>query len=153
MTNSADPDQLASSEANWSGSILFAKTGHVLFSKRRVNNASVVGTHSNCLSEWFLTTCTYHMFMENWRNYPRIVIRYSSLIAPLIYIYIFHTSLLIVLFLSLCSWIVSNNACILAFKVLGRRLWNIQRNGQHVSGKKDIFLTLKMPAKQQQTTL
>ena len=34
MTNSADPDQLAS---NWSGSTLFAKTGHVVFSKRRVN--------------------------------------------------------------------------------------------------------------------
>ena len=27
MTNSADPDQLASSEANWSGSTLFAKQG------------------------------------------------------------------------------------------------------------------------------
>ena len=36
MTNSADLDQLASSEASWSGSTLFAKTGHVLFSKRRV---------------------------------------------------------------------------------------------------------------------
>ena len=36
MTNSADPDQLASSEANWSGSALFAKTGHVVFGKRRV---------------------------------------------------------------------------------------------------------------------
>ena len=34
MTNSADPDQLA--EANWSGFSLFAKTGHVVFSKRRV---------------------------------------------------------------------------------------------------------------------
>ena len=32
MTNSADPDLLASS-----GSTLFAKTGHVMFSKRRVN--------------------------------------------------------------------------------------------------------------------
>ena len=31
MTNSADPDQLDS------GSALFAKTGHVMFSKRRVN--------------------------------------------------------------------------------------------------------------------
>ena len=31
MTNSADPDQLASS-----GSTLFAKTGHGVFSKRRV---------------------------------------------------------------------------------------------------------------------
>ena len=36
MTNSADSDQLASSEANWSGSTLFAKTGHVVFSKRRI---------------------------------------------------------------------------------------------------------------------
>ena len=30
MTNNADPDQLASSEANWSGSTLFAKAGHIL---------------------------------------------------------------------------------------------------------------------------
>ena len=29
MTNSADPDQLASSEANWSGSALFAKAVHI----------------------------------------------------------------------------------------------------------------------------
>ena len=29
MTNGADPDQLASSEANWSGSTLFAKTGYI----------------------------------------------------------------------------------------------------------------------------
>ena len=36
MTDSADPDQLASAEANWSGSTLFAKTRHVMFSKRRV---------------------------------------------------------------------------------------------------------------------
>ena len=27
MTNSADPDQLASTEANWSGSTLFVKNG------------------------------------------------------------------------------------------------------------------------------
>ena len=31
MTNSADIDQLASSEANCSGSTVFAKTGHVVF--------------------------------------------------------------------------------------------------------------------------
>ena len=36
MTNSADPDQLASSEANWSGSTLFAK-GLSGFSRTRVN--------------------------------------------------------------------------------------------------------------------
>ena len=29
MENSADPDQLASEEANWSGSTLFAKIGHI----------------------------------------------------------------------------------------------------------------------------
>ena len=29
MTNSADPDQLASEEANWSGSTLFAKTEYI----------------------------------------------------------------------------------------------------------------------------
>ena len=29
MTNSADPDQLASSEANWSGSTLFAKASYI----------------------------------------------------------------------------------------------------------------------------
>ena len=29
MSNSADPDQLASSEANWSGSTLFAKAGYI----------------------------------------------------------------------------------------------------------------------------
>ena len=37
MTNIADPDQLAL-EANWSGSTMFAKTGHVMFSKRRVKD-------------------------------------------------------------------------------------------------------------------
>ena len=41
MTNSADPDQLAFEEANWSGSTLFAKTGHVVFSKRRVKNLNI----------------------------------------------------------------------------------------------------------------
>ena len=29
MTNSADPDQLASLEANWSGSTLFVKAEHI----------------------------------------------------------------------------------------------------------------------------
>ena len=29
MTISADPDQLASSEASWSGSTLFVKAGHI----------------------------------------------------------------------------------------------------------------------------
>ena len=37
MANSADPDQSASSEANLSGSTLFAKAGHISgFSRTRV---------------------------------------------------------------------------------------------------------------------
>ena len=36
MTNSTDPDQLASSEANWSGAILFAKQRISGFSMTRV---------------------------------------------------------------------------------------------------------------------
>ena len=31
MSNSANPDQLASSEANWSGSTLFAEAGYIRF--------------------------------------------------------------------------------------------------------------------------
>ena len=38
MANSADPDQLASSEANWSRSTLFAKQDISGFSMTRVNN-------------------------------------------------------------------------------------------------------------------
>ena len=40
IANSADPDQLASSEANWSGSKLFAKQGISRFSRTRVNKKS-----------------------------------------------------------------------------------------------------------------
>ena len=36
MTNSADPDQLASEEANWSESTLFAKQGIFRFSRTMV---------------------------------------------------------------------------------------------------------------------
>ena len=41
MANSADPDQLASSEANWSGSALFVKQGISRFSKTRVKTRHV----------------------------------------------------------------------------------------------------------------
>ena len=42
MTNSADPDQLAYSEAKLSGATLFVKTGHVVFSKRRVKGLGYI---------------------------------------------------------------------------------------------------------------
>ena len=46
MTKSADPDQLVSSEATRSGSTLFAKMRHDLFSKRRVNCDTKIHTFS-----------------------------------------------------------------------------------------------------------
>ena len=42
MANSADPDQLASSDANWSGSTLFAKTGYIWVQQDKVK--FVLGT-------------------------------------------------------------------------------------------------------------
>ena len=56
MTNSTDLDQLASSE---SGSTLFAKTGHVVLSKRRVNYLPGLDVqHVVCglpIIDWLLT--------------------------------------------------------------------------------------------------
>ena len=65
MTNRAAPDQLASnwssSEANWSGSTLFAKTGHVVFSKRRVKNDRLIIYYLCHLSFEFV-----HIFLKNY---------------------------------------------------------------------------------------
>ena len=44
MANSADPDQLASSEANWSGSTLFVKAGHILRNLGSAGQGLSVGT-------------------------------------------------------------------------------------------------------------
>ena len=44
MANSADPDQLASSEANWSGSTLFVKQGISGFSRTRVKGKGPLNT-------------------------------------------------------------------------------------------------------------
>ena len=47
MTNSADPDP---SEANWSGSALFAKTVHDMISMRRVNSWCMLSSLSIILA-------------------------------------------------------------------------------------------------------
>ena len=50
MTNSADPDQVASSEANWSGSTLFAIAGHIDSAGSGLNQVKdrpLKGTESN----------------------------------------------------------------------------------------------------------
>ena len=51
MTNSADPDQLASSEANWSVSTMFAKAGHILFSRTRVKRLAL-SINENHKTSW-----------------------------------------------------------------------------------------------------
>ena len=48
MANSADLDQLASSEANWSGSTLFAKAGYI-----RVQQDKGCETRTNAYSAKF----------------------------------------------------------------------------------------------------
>ena len=42
MTNSADPDQLASSEANWSGSTLFVKAGYIWVQQDKGYNSRII---------------------------------------------------------------------------------------------------------------
>ena len=41
MSNSADPDQLASSEANWSGLTLFAKAGYIQIQHDKVKSFEI----------------------------------------------------------------------------------------------------------------
>ena len=61
MANSVDSDLLASSEANWSGSTLFAKTRHVVFSKRRVKK------------------CVWKGWLANWSGSAQFAIKYLKL--------------------------------------------------------------------------
>ena len=51
MANSADPDQLASEEANWSGSTLFAKAGHIRVQQDK-------GWAYNVFNNWTLVSFT-----------------------------------------------------------------------------------------------
>ena len=66
MTKSADQDQLAS-EANWSGSPLFAKKEHVVFSKRRVNtNCSVKSNKFYQGRPWRIWTLKNHKTLSEY---------------------------------------------------------------------------------------
>ena len=44
MANNADPDELASSEANSSGSTLFAKSGHICVQQDLGLNETYIGS-------------------------------------------------------------------------------------------------------------
>ena len=76
LTNNADPDQLVSSEANWSGSTLFAKTGHVVFSKRRINPVTCHNSsrqHYTIINYWGIQ---YDMIStREYRYWPRRIFK------------------------------------------------------------------------------
>ena len=55
MANSADPDQLASSEANWSGSTLFAKQDISGFSRTRINAYLAIGRFNRRQTDAFFS--------------------------------------------------------------------------------------------------
>ena len=74
MTNSADPDQLASSEANWSGSTLFGKTGHVVFSKKRgeiSNYLSVYQIPNSCRNSLDVEKLSISRNWRRWQSTPQ----------------------------------------------------------------------------------
>ena len=79
MANSVDPDQLASSEANWSRSTLFAKQGISGFSRTRVNLHMLEETfwlavaHSIYLvyhsyPKYLDTSTPYHSCSKSWKS-------------------------------------------------------------------------------------
>ena len=70
MTNSAYPDQLA----NWSGSTLFAKTGHVVFSKIRVKKMSSMSyalSGDSDQSRLISLPCPFEEAVEPWPSTER----------------------------------------------------------------------------------
>ena len=91
MTNSADPDWLAYSETNWSGSTLFTKAVCISkFSRTRVNK--IVKLDSFCLRKYAKSTmctlvhsynCNMHPFWSNalWADARRLIIWNNWLLA------------------------------------------------------------------------
>ena len=61
MANSADPDQLASSEANWSGSTLFAKAGYI---RVQQDKGLEFKTEKKNLIAWEKGLSIYHMYLK-----------------------------------------------------------------------------------------
>ena len=64
MANSVDPDQLASSEANWSGSALFAKAGLGL----RCSGNATITEHSQHTQPTNYTKTNYHIYSKIFRT-------------------------------------------------------------------------------------
>ena len=73
MTNSADPDQPVSDL----GSTLFAKTGHIMFSKKRIKQSTVLEQNYN-------TKSTSLLLHEN-HSFPFFLFFYSTYIFDITY--------------------------------------------------------------------
>ena len=74
MINSADPDQLASSQASLSGSTLFAKTGHVMFSKRRVSFTKCPKIANTLFQDFLLFSCLcFAKHLMEWQTVQTLI--------------------------------------------------------------------------------
>ena len=63
MTNSVDPDQLASSEANWSRSTLFAKAGQIWV--QQDNGYDILSAPYILRSLIWVELLEWHVFIPN----------------------------------------------------------------------------------------
>ena len=78
MANNADPDQLASSEASWSGSALFANTGYILVQqdKSKINGILInlgIIYYLTSSSKWLL----YLRLKRVWSFFVQVETFYS----------------------------------------------------------------------------
>ena len=119
MANSEDPDQLA----NWSGSTLFAKTGHAVFNKRRVKwiLSGIMRGRSwlLCFSLFCDMYTVFHGWFAvclgviDWLMYTDFHGRFAICLETIDWLHIYWLSWL-VCNLSWCHWLAT---CILSFLV------------------------------------
>ena len=82
MPNSADSDQLASSEANSSGSTLFAKAGYIQVQQDKGYPHSIFSYFSTktCLSEALQVRPTTFVFVEKYEKCCYVLVEKKCLI-------------------------------------------------------------------------
>ena len=87
MPNSADPDQLASSEANRSGSTLFAKAGYIQVQQDKGYPYDIFSYFSTktCLSEALPVRPTTFVFVEKYKKCCYFLVEKSALSGAMRY--------------------------------------------------------------------
>ena len=89
MRNSADPDQLASSKANWSGSTLLLRQGMSCSAREGLRMLCLASTNMSCMA---VTQMTFHMgrvkrkcaFEHAQQAYIQIFLRIRKVSGPLL---------------------------------------------------------------------